>query len=322
MDELDLTEKTPRTLDEEDLRDEHTPRAAPRTARGTRSHTVPPPLPAMRLAAAPPAKLISFLPPPEPQSPVPGSFPVVRAPSNPEPPAEPTARGSIAPRVTEPSTQMSVPNAPAPVAPEPLDAIDIEIDEPVRESTGDVVRAARPRRHTLVIAGIAVCATLVGTGVGLLIRSARGPRPAAPVPPALAVAPAPGSDAPSSVPSDVPSRIPSSAPAVEIAATISAAAAPPAPTEPSDDEPPRTDLPITTQPDGATVTLIANGDATVLGKTPITASVDPTLSYDVVFAFRDRPTTILHFDASKVHELAVDLTPRALPVPARRAPRR
>lgn len=345
MDELDLTEKTPRTLDEEEIRVDAPPRASTpvRAARGTRSNTaIPPPLPAMRLAAAPPSKLIPFLPPPEPQSPVPGSFPVVRAPSDDVPTTLP--RGSVAPRVTRASAQMSVPRAPEPdavrrsdvvpvppddveidVAPfaadephaapddEPDDEPDTEDDEPIEaapaELTHDLVRPARPPRHALTIAGIAVCATLIGVTVGLVIRSARGPRSTPPVPPALATAPA-DPPAPLAPPPPRP-------PAVEVAATTSAAAVAPA-AEPSDDEPARADLAITSQPDGATVTLIANGDATVVGKTPITASVDPALTYDVVFALRDHPTTILHLDAGKVHELAVDLTPQPMPAPPRR----
>ncbi len=55
MDELDLTEKTPRTFDEDDLQDDASLRnvTPTRTARGTRTHTVPPPLPAMRYRPAP-----------------------------------------------------------------------------------------------------------------------------------------------------------------------------------------------------------------------------------------------------------------------------
>lgn len=329
MDELDLTEKTPRTFDDEEIRADAPPRASTpvRAARGTRSNTaVPPPLPAMKLAAAPPSKLISFLPPPEPQSPVPGSFPVVRAPSEAAP--EPMPRGSVAPRVTRASAQMSVPRAPEPASVRRSDDIEIDVEpfaadephaepdaepdvEPDTEDDAPPVEVAPPEltrdldlpvrapRHALTIAGIAVCATLIGVTVGLVIRSARGPRSSPPVPPALATAPA-----------DPPAPPPSRAPAVEVAATTSTAAVAAAPAEPAEDEPAHADLAITSQPDGATVTLIANGDATVVGKTPITASVDPGLSYDVVFALRDHPTTILHVDAGKVHELAVDLMPR------------
>lgn len=177
-----------------------------------------------------------------------------------------------------------------------------------REVADDIDRSsARPKRNVAVIVGVAAGATLVSIAVALVVRGS-GPRPApAPVPAALASVPDPGPSR-----ATAPVEAPPAPPAVEVAATTSAAAA--APVEPSDDEPARVDLPITSQPDGAIVTLIANGDATVVGRTPITASVDPTLTYDVVFALKDHPTMIAHVDASKVHELALDLSPRAAPV--------
>ena len=411
MDELDLTEKTPRTFDEDDLRDEVSHLAAmtpARTARGTKSNTAmpsaPPPIPTRRAAtikpmlgntAVPPSKLIPFLPPPEPQSPVPGSFPVVRAPSSAAPPptpapraststlpppsahrtatsvgphvvprtttqsvamprtttpgydpasvgsrstiSEPLARGSIAPHTP---TAMQVPRSsstmpaqnPVPESPFAADApragTPMTDDKHVAlppiaasdEGTDDIDRStARPRRNTAAIVGVAVGAALVATTIGLMVRgSGTGPAPA-PLPPPLATAPAsPPSTAPTPPAPEIAPAPPSRPPAVEIAATTSAAAAAPSAVEPSEDEPQRIDLPITSQPDGAIVTLIANGDATVVGRTPITASVDPTLTYDVVFALRDHPTMITHVDASKVHELAIDLTPRPTPPPVRR----
>jgi hypothetical protein len=408
MEELDLTEKTPRTFDEDDLRDEVSHLAAftpARTARGTKSNTAmasaPPPIPPARRAATvkpmigsttvPPSKLIPFLPPPEPQSPVPGSFPVVRASVTAAPPpvpttprvrasstlpppssvrhatsvglvvprtvtpgydpsslasrstiGEPLARGSIAPR-TPAAMEAPVPAArsSASMAVPPMDAVDVQIDvapfaadEPhvtgtpmtddkhvalppiadADEVTDDIDRSsARPRRSVAAIAGVAVGAALVITTIGLMIRGS-GTKPAAPpapTPAALATAPA----SPTPTTPALPPAPPSRPPAVEVAATTSAAAAAPAVVEPAEDEPAHADLPITSQPDGAIVTLIANGDATVVGRTPITATVDPTLTYDVVFALRDHPTMITHIDASKVHELAIDLTPRPTPTP-------
>ncbi len=440
MDELDLTEKTPRTFDEDDLHDEVSHLAAltpARTARGTksntampararRSSTAPPPIPpGSRRAAtvrpnlgtttAPPSKLIPFLPPPEPQSPVPGSFPVVRSSSRAAPPvpaarastatlpppttrrattvsphvvprtmtpgydpakvgarstvSEPLARGSIAPRTptampqTRPSASISIPptrssaSMPVPQARSSASMAvlpEVDIDIPIEvapfaadvpqagtpmtddkhvalppiadadEVTDDIDRSApRPRRNVAVIAGVAVGAALVATTLGIMLRSSPKPAPA-PVPAALATAPVeppapvqpPAATAPASpTPTTAP---PSRPPAVEVAATTSTAAAAPAPAEPAEDEPPHADLPITSQPDGATVTLIANGDATVVGRTPITATIDPTLTYDVVLALRDHPTMIMHVDASKVHELSIDLTPRPIPQPPRR----
>lgn len=399
MDELDLTEKTPRTFDEDDLRDEVSHLAAltpPRTARGTksntalpaararRSSTAPPPIPPQSRRAAtvkplignttvPPAKLISFLPPPEPQSLMPGSFPVVWSASSgapppvpapresistPPPPAarrattvsphvvpramvlgsdparagarstigEPLARGSIAPRTP---SAMQAPRSSASIQ-VAVDDVDVPID--VASLAAKVPLVGTPltgdehvgsRRSLGVIASVVVGAALVATTLGLILRGGSGTKPApAPVPAALATAPVEPppvepavAAAPASPPPTAVSPL-SRPPAVEVAATTSAVAA--APVEPAEDEPPRIDLPITSQPDGAIVTLIANGDATVVGRTPITASVDPTLTYDVVLALRDHPTMITHVDASKVHELAIDLRPRLTPQPARR----
>jgi hypothetical protein len=70
-----------------------------------------------------------------------------------------------------------------------------------------------------------------------------------------------------------------------------------------------TTLPITSWPDGATVTLVDNGNATVLGRTPVSAALDPSHSYDVVLAVVGRPTIVKHVDFATMHELAVDLDP-------------
>ncbi len=261
---------------------------------------------------------------------------------------EPLARGSIAPRTSAAremgSDPISVRRSDA------MDAVDIAIDvapfaadEPhvagtpmtddkhvalppianADEVTDDIDRSTvRPRRSVAAIAGVAVGAALVLTTIGLMIRGS-GTKPA-PAPPPATLATTPASPSPTAPSSSIAPAAPiapappSRPPAVEVAATTSAAAAAPAPVEPAEDEPPHADLPITSQPDGAIVTLIANGDATVVGRTPITATIDPTLTYDVVFALRDHPTMIAHIDASKVHELAIDLTPRPTPPPARR----
>ena len=57
-------------------------------------------------------------------------------------------------------------------------------------------------------------------------------------------------------------------------------------------------VPITSVPVGAVVTLVTDGNATVIGKTPVTASIDPTRSYDVVLAVRGQPTQMRHIDAN------------------------
>jgi hypothetical protein len=68
-------------------------------------------------------------------------------------------------------------------------------------------------------------------------------------------------------------------------------------------------VPISSWPQGAIVTLVDNGSATVIGKTPMIASLDPSRSYDVVLAVKDRPTTVTHFDPKSMHEVTIDLDP-------------
>jgi hypothetical protein len=77
-----------------------------------------------------------------------------------------------------------------------------------------------------------------------------------------------------------------------------------------------TTLPITSWPNGATVTLVDNGTATVLGRTPVNAALDPSHSYDVVLAVVGRPTIVKHVDLATMHELAVDLDPEPAAVTA------
>jgi hypothetical protein len=96
------------------------------------------------------------------------------------------------------------------------------------------------------------------------------------------------------------------APAVAVVAPAPAPTAAPIET-PAAAKPGLTTLPITSWPNGAVVTLVDNGNATVLGRTPVSAALDPSHSYDVVFAIVGRPTTVKHVDLAKMQELAVDL---------------
>jgi hypothetical protein len=58
------------------------------------------------------------------------------------------------------------------------------------------------------------------------------------------------------------------------------------------------DVRLDSTPPGATATLLSNGSSTPLGSTPVEASVDPTKSYDVVFAFDGQPSKVEHLDPS------------------------
>ena len=99
---------------------------------------------------------------------------------------------------------------------------------------------------------------------------------------------------------------------VDTAATMPAVAAVPTPTPVAVTPPVLTTLPITSSPVGATVTLVDNGNATVLGRTPVSAALDPSHSYDVALAVVGRPTVVTHVDFATMHELAIDLAPEQL----------
>lgn len=76
-------------------------------------------------------------------------------------------------------------------------------------------------------------------------------------------------------------------------------------------------VPISSTPPGATVALIVDGQATVIGQTPIVASIDPARSYDVMLAAKGLPSRIEHLPAG-ARELVVDLEP--VPPPPAPAP--
>lgn len=67
------------------------------------------------------------------------------------------------------------------------------------------------------------------------------------------------------------------------------------------------DVAVTSIPAGASVTLIDEGGATVIGKTPATASIDKARGYDLVFALRGHQTTVYHLAPNAPAPLAVEL---------------
>lgn len=80
---------------------------------------------------------------------------------------------------------------------------------------------------------------------------------------------------------------------------------------------PSTDIPVTSTPAGATVTLIENGAPRVLGKTPLFASVDPASSYDIVLTLTGHPTTMQHLDPHAAHAIAVSFDSPAAATPVK-----
>jgi hypothetical protein len=90
--------------------------------------------------------------------------------------------------------------------------------------------------------------------------------------------------------------------------------------------PPRAQVTVATTPAGATVALVDDGRAALVGTTPLALSIDPDRAYDVVLVLSDHATRIEHLAPHGASSLAFDLapaTPRPRP-PARavRAPAR
>ncbi|HEY3802413.1 MAG TPA: hypothetical protein VGL61_07385 [Kofleriaceae bacterium] len=101
----------------------------------------------------------------------------------------------------------------------------------------------------------------------------------------------------------------------EITAAASPATVPPAPTPvvvapvpaaPAEPTVPKlVDVRLDSTPSGAIATLISNGISTQLGPTPLSTSLDPSKSYDVVFALNGQPSKVEHLDPSATQHVAV-----------------
>ena len=188
----------------------------------------------------------------------------------------------------------------------------------------DALLAATGRRSTLKISAlIAAGGVVMAALVYAMVRLAT-PTPAA-VP---AAEPAPMAAAPAAVAAPAPVAVPVPVPvpvAVAVAAPVAppvAVAAPVAPPAPAiaatapiaapaatgvGPLPTLIAMPIITTPAGVTVTLVANGQASILGATPLTASLDPSKSYDLVLAAPGQPTRMQHV-APGTREVRIDMS--------------
>lgn len=332
MDELlDLTEKTPRAFETGPVGfvdapltipipkfelEPMLPLSAERAADGTRTRlAVPPPIPTK-------ARRAPTMPPPIPAAALRKSA-AIAAPigdadvdvdlddHTPLPAAVP-ARVDVElelapaalPPLPAPSASWLSQTVPPPrpaSAPRPITAVGIPlpraitsapiVDEPDNVSTAYFERpapvtSAWTARHVAVIAVVVVAVVSVlyvafREDSSKVATAAAAPQPAvAAVPPPREVAPAPVPVARETVPAPV--------------------------------EPVFASVPITSVPSGAIVTLVNDGNATVIGRTPVTASVDPKRTYDVVFAAHGHPTQIRHLGPG-THEIDVELAPVAPP---------
>jgi hypothetical protein len=71
------------------------------------------------------------------------------------------------------------------------------------------------------------------------------------------------------------------------------------------------DVRIDSTPSGAAVTLVDRGKSQFVGNTPVNATVDASLEYDLVFAYPNKPAQVEHLDARTTRHVAVTLGARA-----------
>ena len=165
------------------------------------------------------------------------------------------------------------------------------------------------KRH---LAGVGVAAVVVAVLAAVIVRGAIKPNatPSTASPAAVAVAqPAPLAPPVQAVQAVQPAAVRAVQPAPAPVAPAPVAAV---------SGHPLADIPITSTPSGAVVTLIANGTPRVLGQTPLFASVDPAQTYDVVVAMSGHPTSMQHLDPRVTKQIAVsfDGSHVAAPAPA------
>jgi hypothetical protein len=121
-----------------------------------------------------------------------------------------------------------------------------------------------------------------------------------------------------------PSAPAAAAPSAEAAPAAAPTAAAPASSDtaaaPSNNTPAApgklVDVRIDSKPAGATVMLVDNGKTSFLGTTPVSATVDPSRMYDVIFTLEGQPTQMLHLDAKHTNHLALTFGRGGAPIAA------
>ncbi|HEX5062235.1 MAG TPA: PEGA domain-containing protein [Kofleriaceae bacterium] len=221
------------------------------------------------------------------------------------------------------------------------DSREADADELLWDSTSNLHRKVAP----IPVFKLGIAAVLVGGLSAMTVILLRGdhdaparrthhaaiaqeqtlaPTPAPVVTPAApAVAPAAPAVAPVATPEQAgpAAVIPEPAPAAttpEPAPVANAPAAEPqvAAAEPPPASPTTRELPFTTEPEGATVTLITNGATSVVGVTPLNVNIDPALTYDIVLTRPGYRTRLARIDP-KADEVHVVLVSNDEPAPAR-----
>ena len=202
---------------------------------------------------------------------------------------------------------------PRPSEPPPLAPLEIDDEEITPTLYFERTDGAKPWNMRLV-AGIGIGAVVVVSIIALAVRggdSTSTPRTAAPAR-SHALAATDG-DTPSAAPSVKAHAATTTAPpttsAPPVTTTRAVATTPTTAGTTTAKAAPMVEIPISSWPAGATVTLVDDGAAKIIGHTPMTASVDASRSYDIVLAVSGRPTTVRHLDPNTTRELSVDLDP-------------
>ncbi|MGE0549594.1 MAG: hypothetical protein AB7O24_08505 [Kofleriaceae bacterium] len=306
------------------------PRA--RAPRGTAENPALPPIPPIRVTTAPVSRSTT-IPPLAPP---------------PLPPPRPSQERLVAPpRTTLPMPAMVCPplatqsRAPEYIARELPAKIDMtdqswfrdtgQVDSFTSAHTLGVPRRSGPLRiasKLLIPVGMLILAGVLIGGYLALDRGpiataatphastalATAPAPVAPSAPAAAIAPPPQT-APS-LPTTTSSVQSSAAQPASLATAVATTRPAGAPT-PAVAAPSFIDVRIDSKPAGATVMLVDRGKTSQLGTTPLTAGIDPSRGYDLVFTYPNRPTHVQHINPNPASRLEVVLEKRAGASPTR-----
>ncbi|HEY1552664.1 MAG TPA: hypothetical protein VGG28_32770 [Kofleriaceae bacterium] len=268
--------------------------------------TVPPPRP--RASVPPPRARATTVPPPMPVAAAPAAKPVVRVTAQPipKPVAQPPSRPNEGARVDAIASGANPFAAMPTFTPPRALALDMTGDVVTAESwfessraiekfeeetfvgTAPVVRIERRRKLVLLkIVATSVVFVVIGVVIGAYIAFHGEP------------------DARATTIAKASTSTSATAPKT-IVQQLPVAPAEPAPV------PKLTDVRIDSTPAGATVTLVDNGKQSLLGSTPIATSLDPSRSYDVVFALEGRPNKLMHFEPSASQHLEATFDKPAL----------
>jgi hypothetical protein len=182
-------------------------------------------------------------------------------------------------------------------APRPLPRIATAEPAPVLLDSLEIPSLAYARQRTAdkailtpVTVALAVLCISAGVAIGAVIGTARDRAPAT-----IAAHATPK-------PIESPTEV------VRTTLETPAAVEPVAPRPPVLISTPKTaDLRVESSPPGATVSFVGNGETTLVGTTPVEATVDAGRGYDVLVTLADHVSRIEHVAAGSTHHLVIEL---------------